>query len=484
MPATKYRIEQDFIGKKEISAESLYGIHSVRARENFPDQNQFHPEWFMALGQVKKACYLTASDFFKRANEKTGIQNIKIKIPSEKLLNALITAAGEIIQLQHFNSFIVPAISGGAGTSINLNVNEIIANRAIQILGGKPGEYRLADPIEDANLFQSTNDVIPSSLKVATIQLLVSLEESINDLRIDIEQLEKKHINDLRKGYTQMQEAVPSSFGRLFSTYSDALSRDWWRISKCFERIKIINLGGSAIGSGITVPRFFIMEVSRTLQQITQLPITRGENLYDATNNLDSLVEVHGILKAHAVNLEKMVNDIRLLSSDIANKELLIPRKQLGSSIMPGKVNPVIPEFVISAAHKIYANDSLIASLCAQGCLELNAYLPTIGHALLESLKLLISCNKTLKENLFAGLEINTKSSLEALFNSASITTALVPYIGYNLSSKLAAHMIQNKQSIFEANSDLQVISEEKLQRILKPGSLLKEGFTLNDLLD
>ena len=193
-----------------------------------------------------------------------------------------------------------------------------------------------------------------------------------------------------------MQEAVPSTFGRLFSSYSDALSRDWWRVSKCLERIKVVNLGGSAIGTSVAVPKYFVSEVVARLQQLSGLPVTRGENLSDATSNLDPFVEVHGILKAHAVNLEKMVSDLRLLASDVyGTHSLTIPKKQVGSSIMPGKVNPVIPEYVISCAHRVYSNDQLIAGLSAQGCLELNAYLPVIGHAMLESLKLLISADNT-----------------------------------------------------------------------------------------
>ena len=240
-----------------------------------------------------------------------------------------------------------------------MNINEIITNRALEKLDHTPGSYHVADPVEAANIFQSTNDVVPTALRIAAMQLLNTLEEAINDLRLDTEAAEKSYRNALRIGYTQMQQAVPTTYGRLFSTYCDALSRDWWRISKCLERIKVVNLGGSAIGTSIAVPRYFTVEVVKTLQQISGLPLTRGENLSDATSNLDPLVEVHGILKAHAVNLEKMVNDLRLLASDLhESHEVQLPKKQVGSSIMPGKVNPVIPEFVVSAAHKVYGNDS------------------------------------------------------------------------------------------------------------------------------
>ena len=475
------RIEKDIIGQKEIPDNVLYGIHAARARENFPDETLFHKEWYQAIGLVKLACYKTYEAFANAVREK--YTSSPIKFIEQKKIDALKEAALEVSQGSHFEHFIVPAISGSAGTSLNMNVNEIIANVALIKSGFKPGDYKEIDPIEEANIYQSTNDVIPTSLKLAAMKLLSELEIKINELRGVIEGYEKKHRNDLRIGYTQMQEAVPSSFGRLFSAYNDALSRDWWRVSKCFERIKVVNLGGSAIGTGITIPRYFILEVVQNLKQLTDLPITRSENMSDATSNLDSLVEVHAILKAHAVNLEKMVNDIRLLASDLHQNELIIPQKQVGSTIMPGKINPVIPEFVISASHKIYANDVLITNLAAQGCLELNAYLPVIGHALLESLKLLIGADITLKNNLFDNLVVNTELSYQKLIKSSAITTALLPYVGYHKASELAKQMKLKNQTIIEANHDLGLIDEKKLIEIIEPQNLLKEGFSISDII-
>jgi aspartate ammonia-lyase len=571
----------------EVPDDALYGIHAMRARNNFPDTTPFHREWYRAIGTVKQACYLTARDYFRAMEEKYGkekgeggrekklimdngqliIENGKLKTENDfviqsfsqsvnqsipvtrhasrvtgsdtplaldQKLSLLIGAAGEVAGGLHFDHFIVPAVSGGAGTSINMNVNEIIANVALLGAGAEPGQYHLVDPVEDANIFQSTNDVIPTSLKVAAIQLLNDLEQHINGLRSVLEHQERRHQNDLRIGYTQMQEAVPSSFGKLFSTYSDALSRDWWRVSKCFERIKTVNLGGGAIGTGLAVPRYFIMEAISHLQKLTALPVTRSENLADATSNLDSFVEVHATLKAHAVNLEKMVSDLRLLASDLVNgqwtidngqltieneklkiesgklktengsdtpfepytrhaspvtrhasfvsRQLELPQVQVGSSIMPGKINPVIPEFVISAAHKVYANDQLISGLCAQGCLELNAYLPVIGHALLESLKLLIACDRTLKENLLQGLQVNPEAGLDRLFHSPAITTALIPLIGYNKASELAKFMKESGQDIRSANRNLNMVPEDQLERLLKSENLLKLGYTLSEL--
>jgi aspartate ammonia-lyase len=312
---------------------------------------------------------------------------------------------------------------------------------------------------------------------------MVDLENKINILRKAVEELEMTHREDLRPGYTQMQEAVPSSFGILFSTYSDALSRDWWRISKVSERIKQVNLGGGAIGTGLSQPRYFIMEVIPVLRKITGLPLAHGENLADTTANLDRWVEVHAIIKANAVNLEKMVSDLRLLASDIVmSKTISIPGVQTGSSIMPGKINPVIPEFVVSAARRIYANDQVISSLSASGVLELNAYTPAIGCAVIDSIKLLIGCCSSLISNFFNGLRVNRENAYNNLIYSPSITTALVAYIGYHKSAGIASLMKEKSISIFDANKILKYISEEKLKSVLLPGNLLKLGFSLDDL--
>ncbi len=477
-----YRTEKDILGEKQIHADALYGIHAQRAKENFPDDSPFPVEWYKAVGITKLACYNTYRKFRDVAIEKAG-DKLPFKIINNKILDALKSSAQEVAEGRHFEHFIITGVQGGAGTSINMNVNEIITNLALLKTGNKCGDYTYIDPTEHANIYQSTNDVIPTALTVAVMRLLQSLENSINDLRQKIEGHEKESRDKLRPGYTQLQEAVPSSFGLLFSTYNEALSRDWWRVSKCFERIKHVNLGGGAIGTGIAIPRFFIMEIVPELRSLTGLQLSHSENLADATSNLDKWVEIHATLKAHAVNLEKMSADLRLLASDIAGvKTVQIPEKQVGSSIMPGKINPVIPEFVISAAHKIYANDVLISSLSGQGALELNAYLPVIGFSLIESLKLLISCNTTLLQNLVTGLIINETEGYNALMKSPSVTTALTPHIGYHKAGELARIMKEKKIDILKANAILKYLDESKLSTILQPGNLLKLGFSLDDL--
>jgi aspartate ammonia-lyase len=479
----KMRIEKDFIGEVNIPRDALYGIHSVRARKNFPSREPFHKEWYKAMGVTKLACYQTYKKYKQAVLENYPGHDLAQALFGDDIVEALISSAKEVSTGMHFDHFIVPAIQGGAGTSINLNVNEIIANNALIKLGREAGDYSTIDPIEQANVFQSTNDVVPTALKVAIMQQLNILEENINTSRFAVEALETKHRDDLRTAFTQMQQAVPSSFGKLFSAYSEAFSRDWWRTSKGLERIKTVNLGGSAIGTGLGVPRFFIMEVIHELQKLTGLPVNRGENPVDTTSNLDALVEVHAILKAHAVNLEKTASDLRFLSSGLAGKkEIHLPPKQVGSSIMPGKVNPVIPEYLVSVAHVVYANDQLVSSLCGQGNLELNPYLPTIGHAMLTSLKNLVSANRTFHENLLEEMQVDTRAAHEKLFKSPSITTALVPYIGYHEATKLAREMVEKGLDIYTANENLKAMEKNKLKEILNPGNLLRLGFSLKDL--
>ncbi|PWE01207.1 lyase family protein [Marinilabilia rubra] len=477
------RTEKDFLGEIEIHDDKLYGIHSVRAQANFPAKSHFPIEWYSAIGLVKKAYYRTYRNFRDTARQKqlngpTGHQWM-----SDQQVNSLEEAAEEISSGRYFNHFIVPGIQGGAGTSINMNINEIIANTALKKSGHNPGEYEITDPLDHANIFQSTNDVVPTALHLSLMQQSHKLETSINKLRFSLEELETQHRNILRQGYTQMQKAVPSSYGHLFSSYSDALSRDWWRVSRIRERLKEVNLGGGAAGTGMGIPRYFILNAIAELRKLTNLPLSHSENLADTTMNQDSLVEVHAILKAHAVNLEKISNDLRLIGSDISrHQSLKIPQKQMGSSIMPGKVNPVIVEYVVSVSHKVYANDQMISGLAGQGCLDLNAYLPSIGVAMLESFNLLESACRSLHQNMLKDLQIDAEDEQKDLFKSASITTALVPYIGHKEAEKIALEMKDAQESIFEVNDRLKVLSDKLLREILKPSSLISKGFSLNDL--
>jgi len=477
------REESDFLGSLSLPDDALYGIHALRSAHNFPGEDGVHAEWYRAMGLTKQAVYRCIRAFKKAAEQRFPADHLPAGMENMEVFDRLEEAASEVAAGKYHEHFIVPAIQGGAGTSINMNMNEILSNVALNKMGYDPGRYDVVDPYRHANLFQSTNDVVPTALKLAVMQQLQVLEEVINQLRARVEELEKKHRNSMRNAYTQMQQALPSSYGMLFSAYNEALARDWWRVSRCFERIKVVNLGGGATGSGLAIPRYFVMEVLYHLQQLTSLPVTRSENHTDATQNLDTLVEIHGILKAHAVNMEKMASDMRLLASDIAGQpDISIPKRQPGSSMMPGKVNPVIPEFVVSIAHKVYSNDVLITSLCGQACLDLNAYTPTIGHAMLDSIKMLISAGRTMKDMLFEGLSVRNSVSMEKVLHSPGITTVLIPYLGYRNAEKLASFMTERHCSILEANDKLRLMDAKKLEDLLTPEKLLRLGYSLKDM--
>ena len=485
MNQSTVRTEKDLLGALQLPASALYGIHAARAAQNFPSGERFALSWYRATGKVKLACYETVVRFRQALEKEHPEMPDLLRLPAHDILKALIAAATEVAAGDHYDQFIVPAVQGGAGTSINMNVNEIIANRALQLLDRQPGEYDIIDPIESANIYQSTNDVIPTALTVTVMELLDTLETGVNETRVQTEKLEQEYRQSLRISYTQLQEAVPGTYGQLFSTYSDAFSRDWWRVSKARERIKQVNLGGGATGTGISIPRFFIMEVVPRLREITGLPLAQGENLSDITANLDPLVEVHAILKAHAVNLQKMVNDLRLLSSGLSReREVELPERQAGSSIMPGKVNPVIPEFIIASAQEIFSNDQLITSLAARGELELNAWIPSIGHAMLRSLHLLIAMNETVATKLLSGLKVNESLAATRLYRSPAITTALSPVIGYHRAAELARHMQQHETDIFTANKALDIIPSATLEKVMSAEYLLKKGFTIRDVKD
>lgn len=481
----KYRIETDSIGEKEIPTDALYGINSIRAVENFPYITPIDIEWYKAMGDVKTAVYTSYKKFLKAINEQYPNDEVPLDLITEDVLDVLIEAGKEVAEGKHFDSYIVPALNGGAGTSINMNVNEIITNVALIKLGKQPGEYSFIDPFEDANVYQSTNDVVPTALRLALIRLIVQLEESVHKLMYAVKRFANNYKNSLRIGYTQMQAAVPSSYGKLFEAYYQALSRDRRRFERAPEIIKNVNLGGSAIGTAMGVPLFMVMDMTDTLQKMTHLPISRANDLSDGTSNLDVLAEFHGLLKTHAVNLEKIVNDIRLMASDVVGHySINIPARQVGSSIMPGKINPVIPEFVISVSHSVYANDVLVNSLCGQGCIDLNAYAPAIGNNIISSIRMLIAANDTTREHLVEGLTINPEVDEANVYSSRSIATALNPLIGYKKSSEYSKMMRETGCNIFEANEKLKILDKERLEYVLRPENLLKTGFTISELME
>lgn len=335
---------------------------------------------------------------------------------------------------------VVDALQGGAGTSTNMNVNEVLANRTLQILGRPLGDYAALDPVDDLNLHQSTNDTYPTALRVAAIGLLRRLEREVIALLEEFQKREKEMAGIVKVGRTQLQDAVLTTLGREMSAYAEAFGRDRWRIYKCEERLRVVNLGGTAIGTGLAAPRAYIFRAIDHLRDITGLGLARAENLVEATQNTDAFVEVSGILKALASNLLKIATDLRLLSSGPEGGigELRLPPRQAGSSIMPGKVNPVIPEAVSQAAMVVMANDQTITIACSMGNLELNAFLPVIADALLGSLTLLAQACLIFRTLCVAGLEADAERCRRHVESATASVTALVEGIGYEADTRVA----------------------------------------------
>ncbi len=413
------RIEKDLLGELQVPARSYWGIHTQRALNNFSISNtKINFDLVKAYAYVKKSA---------------AVANLELGFLDSKKAQAIFSACDELIEGKFHDQFCVDALQGGAGTSTNMNLNEVIANRAIEILGGQLGDYSIVNPIEDVNLNQSTNDTYPTALKIAVIFKLRVLSEAIAELQGSFQAKEKEFAQIVKIGRTEMQEAVPVTLGAEFSAFAQGFERDRWRTFKSEERLRQVNIGGTAVGTGLTAPRNYIFLVIEKLRQFTGLGIARAENLMDNTANSDSFVEVSGIMKAHANNLIKISNDLRLLN---LLGEIKLPKSQAGSSIMPGKVNPVILESVIQTGLKVIANDMLVTESCSRNSLQINEFMPLLAHSILESMDLLININKILGNHVIA-IEANQKKCLEYFEKSPMIITALLPQIGYNKAEEL-----------------------------------------------
>ncbi len=458
------RTEKDSLGEKQIPETALYGIHTQRAIENFPlSKRPVNSALVHAYGAVKLAALQT--------NHAIG------KIDDTQFA-VLERACGELQNGLLDDHIKVDALQGGAGTSLNMNVNEVLANRALQLLGKATGSYEIIHPLETVNRHQSTNDTYPTALKVAAIQLVRKLEQEVVALTEVFQNKEREFADVVKVGRTQLQDAVLTTLGKEMSAYADAFARDRWRIYKCEERLRVVNLGGTAIGTGLNAPKQYIFKATEKLKHITGIGLARAENLVDGTQNNDVFVEVSGILKACATNLHKVANDFRLLSSGPAAgiNELILPARQAGSSIMPGKVNPVIPEAVIQAAMRIVSNDSTIANAVSQGNLELNAFLPLIADALLENLDLLINATNIFRTKCIVDIAPNREKCRQGIENSTATITALVEKIGYDKSAELAKYATKTGQSIKTAALENGVISEADFDFITSPEWVTKLG--------
>ncbi len=464
---TSYRTEKDLLGERDVPSDALYGIHTLRGIENFPlARRTVHGELIHAYGAVKLAC--------ARTNHGLGWWD-------EAKADAIEQACAEMMAGKLDGHILVDALQGGAGTSTNMNVNEVLANRALQLLGRPLGDYGSVSPLDDINLHQSTNDTYPTALKVAAITLLRVLEREIIGLLEEFQNKEKAFSSIVKIGRTQFQDAVLTTLGREMSAYAEALGRDRWRIYKCEERLRVMNLGGTAIGTGLAAPRQYIFQVIEHLRSITGLGLARAENLVDATQNSDVFVEVSGILKACASTLLKIATDVRLLSSgpDAGFGEISLPPRQAGSSIMPGKVNPVIPEAVSQAAMSVIANDQAITLACSLGSLELNAFLPLIADRLLDSLDLLANACSLFRRFCVAGLEAREERCRQHVENSTASVTALVDAIGYQAAQEVSEEMRKTGKSIRDIVVKAGLLTAERFDELISAECVMRLGSPL-----
>ncbi|MBI9016953.1 MAG: aspartate ammonia-lyase [Phycisphaerae bacterium] len=463
--ANNIRNEHDLLGSMEIQSDALHGIHTARAMENFPLANRpVDHQLITAFGQVKLACATT--------NERLGFFPDKVKAA------AIIQACTELSQGFLNEYIIVDRLQGGAGTSLNMNVNEVIANRALQIMGHSPGDYSIISPTDDINLHQSTNDTFPTALKLAAIELITKLEANLVSLQESFQRKEKEFADIVRVGRTQLQDAVLTTLGRQFSAYAEAINRDRWRVYKCHERLRVINLGGTAIGTGLAAPRQYIFQVSETLRELTGIGFARADNLIDATQNADVFVEVSGILKASAASLLKISTDLRLLSSgpEAGFGEIKLPQRQAGSSIMPGKVNPVIPEAVAQVAMKVMGNDQTITIAAASGNLELNPFLPLIADCLLENCHLLSSACDIFARYCIDGIEADRQRCQSHVDSATATVTALVSELGYEKACQCVTAAKENNQTLKQYILDEKLISEQRYNELITPESICRLG--------
>lgn len=461
---TKFRLEHDSIGTKEVPADAYYGVQTLRAYENFYITGlKMHPELINSVAQIKKAAAIT---------------NFEVGELDKRRTDAIVKACDEILDGKLHDQFIVDPIQGGAGTSLNMNANEVIANRAIELLGGEKGDYSLVNPNDHVNFGQSTNDVFPSCGKMAAIKLLSNAQAQL--VRLD-KALEKKSVefdHVIKMGRTQLQDAVPIRLGQEFHAYSTAIKRDIRRFENAKEEIKCLNLGGTAIGTGLNADVQYFQRVVKNISTLSGQDLVQSYDLIDATQNLDSYAFVSGVVKTCAVNISKMANDLRLMSSGPKTGlgEINLPAKQNGSSIMPGKINPVIPEVVNQVAFNIIGNDMTITMAAEAGQLELNAFEPIIFYNLFQSIETLTSAVRTFIDNCIVGITANEKHCREMVDGSIGIITVICPYVGYEKAAEIAKEALTTNQPVRKLILEKGLFSEEQLNKILDPYTMTEPG--------
>ena len=457
----KFRLERDSIGEKQVPIDAYYGVQSLRAKENFRiSGHKVHPEFINSIVEVKKAAAI--------ANKNSGAL-------SPERADAIVKACDDLLSGKYVENFIVDAIQGGAGTSLNMNANEVIANIAIEYLGGQKGDYKIVHPNDHVNCAQSTNDAYPSAGKIATIKLLKKAIVALEEFYLSLIKKAKEFDDVIKMGRTEMQDAVPISFGQAFSAYAAPIKRDISRFNQAIKELSVLNMGGTAIGTGITADKDYIQNVVPTLSKVCGIDFEQADDLVDATQNLDCFVFVSGIVKSCATSLSKIANDLRLMSSGPRTgfSEINLPAKQNGSSIMPGKINPVIPEVVSQIAFNVIGNDTTVTMAAEAGQLELNAFEPIIFYNLFESIETLTNGVKVFKTDCIDGITINEDVCVDEIEKSIGIVTALCPYIGYTRAADLAKRALKEKRNIRDILIEEKVIEPTKLDSVLDPHKMI-----------
>lgn len=462
----KYRIESDLLGNIEIPEDKLWGIHTYRAIDNFNlSRIPVNKDLIKAFGEIKLGCFQT--------NKELGFFDDEIKA------NAIEIACAELAEGLLNRHIVVDSLQGGAGTSTNMNVNEVIANRALELINEEKGNYDYISPLNDVNLHQSTNDTYPSALKIAAIRKIRLLEQAVLELQESFQEKEKEFAHVVKIGRTQLQDAVLTTLGREMGAYSEAFNRDRWRLSKCEERLRVINIGGTAIGTGLGAPRRYIFRVVDKLRENTGIGLARAENLFENTQNSDVFAEVSGLLKTCAVSLLKISNDLRLMASgpDAGFAEITLPPRQAGSSIMPGKVNPVIPEASAQVAIKVIGNDVIINHAASAANLELNQFLPLIANCLLESIELLSNACNMLRKYCITGIKANEEKCKSNVLNSTAIITALIPAIGYEKANDIVKDSIKKGISVKDSVLESGLLNMQQIDQLISPEAVCRLGF-------
>jgi aspartate ammonia-lyase len=460
------RIEKDSLGEVKLGKSLLYGINTKRAMENFPPSGEkCNPYLIKAYLQVKKAALFTNFKCELLKGDKFSFIDKAIDKLLKETDKYLMSGIPDI-----YEKIVVDPYQGGAGTSLNMNINEVLANVALIEMGENIGKYEIIHPLDDVNMSQSTNDTFPTALKIASIKLLREMQESFSALQKELQLKEKEFSSILKLGRTQLQDAVPISLGQEFGSFAQAIARDRWRFYNAEERLRSVNLGGTAVGNSIATSTKYVLNIVNELRDICELPIAKAEDLIENTQNLDVFVEVHGIIKAGTTTLIKYCNDLRLLSScpNGGIGEIYLPQKQAGSTIMPGKVNPVILENTVQLCEMVKGNDIVISNLVSAGNLELNQYLPMIAHLFLKSLVILRDCSNNLKTNCIVGIEANKKRCAENLFNSKAFAATLIPIFGYDKISEIVK-LCDEKNDIFMNTVKTELkLSDEDVFEILE----------------